>query len=50
MEEKAYKSMGLVGAGSIAIGIVVIVVGIAAGIISIIGGTNLLKNRKELTF
>ena len=50
MEEKAFKSMGLVGASSIAIGIVVIGIGIGAGVIGIIGGTSLLKNRKELTF
>lgn len=50
MEEKAFKSMGLIGAGSIAIGIVVLVIGITAGVLGIIGGSSLLKNRKELTF
>lgn len=50
MEEKAFKSMGLIGAGSIAIGIVVLVTGIVTGILGIIGGARLLRNRKELTF
>ena len=50
MEEKAFKSMGRVGASSIATGIVVIAIGTVAGVIGIIGGTSLLKNRKELTF
>ena len=36
MNEKAYKAMGLAGAAGIAVGIVVTVVGIAAGVISII--------------
>ena len=38
MNEKAYKAMGLAGAAGIAVGIVVTVVGIAAGVISIISG------------
>lgn len=32
MNEKAYKAMGLAGAAGIAVGIVVTVVGIAAGV------------------
>lgn len=50
MEEKAYKAMGTVGAGSIVLGVVMVVTGIAAGILTIIGGARLLKNKKELTF
>ena len=50
MEEKAFKSMGLAGAGNIAVGIVVLTTGIAAGIITIISGARLLKCRKNLTF
>ena len=49
-DEKIYKTMGLSGAGAIAVGIVVTVIGIAAGVISIISGCSLLKNRKNITF
>ena len=37
--------MGLTGAANIAIGIVVMVVGVAAGVVAVIGGARLLKNR-----
>ena len=43
MNEKAYKAMGLAG-------IVVTVVGIAAGVISIISGARLLKEKKGILF
>lgn len=50
MNEKAYKTMGLAGGAGIAVGIVVAVIGVAAGIISIISGARLLKERKGLLF
>lgn len=50
MNEKIYKTMGLGGAASITIGIVVTVIGIAAGVVSIVSGCALLKNRKNVTF
>lgn len=50
MNEKAYKTMGLTGAANIAIGIVVMVVGVAAGVVAVIGGAKLLKNREGLMF
>ena len=50
MTEKAYKTMRWVGHANITIGVVVMVLGIAAGIISIVGGSRLLKNKNELTF
>ena len=50
MNEKIYKVMGLAGASSIATGIVVVVVGIAAGVVSIVSGCLLLKRRKNVTF
>lgn len=50
MVERAYKTMKLTGAANIAIGIVIIAVGIVAGVFTIISGTNLLKNKKDLTF
>lgn len=50
MNEKAYKTMGITGAASIAVGIVALVVGVAVGVIAIISGVQLRKDRKGLTF
>lgn len=50
MNEKAYKTMGITGAASIAVGIVTLVVGVAVGVIAIISGVQLRKDRKGLTF
>ena len=50
MNEKAYTAMGLAGAAGIAVGIVVTVIGIAAGVISIISGARLLKEKKGILF
>lgn len=50
MNEKAYKAMNFAGTANITIGIIVVVVGVAAGIISIISGARLLKEKKGLTF
>ena len=49
MVEKAYRSMKTVGAGNIALGIIMAVVGVTAGILTIIGGARLLRNKQELT-
>lgn len=48
--EKAYKTMTSSGAANIAVGIVVIVAGVAAGVLTIINGARLLKNRNEIIF
>ena len=48
--EKLYKTLGLTGAASITIGIVLIVTGIAAGIISIVTGAKLINSKKGLMF
>ena len=48
--EKLYKTLGITGGASIAIGIIVIVVGITTGIISIIAGAKLIKSKKGLMF
>lgn len=50
MNEKAYKTMRWVGNANIAIGIVLMAIGIAAGILAVVGGSRLLKNKNELTF
>ncbi len=48
--ERAYKTMKRAGAGSIALGIVMIVTGVATGILTIINGARLLKNKNGLIF
>ena len=50
MNEKIFKTMGAAGAGAIAVGIVIVVAGLAAGIISIVNGSLLLKRRKDVIF
>ena len=50
MNEKAYKTMSLAGAAGITVRIIVMVTGVAAGIISIVSGAKLLKDKKGLTF
>lgn len=48
--EKAYLTMKNSGAFSIVIGVIVLVVGVAAGVLSIVSGANLLKHKREITF
>ena len=48
--EKVYKAMRNTGAANIAIGIIVIAVGVSAGIVSIITGANLLKKKSQSLF
>ena len=48
--EKAYTTMKSSGVGSIVIGIVILTVGVTAGILSIVSGASLMKNKKEITF
>ena len=48
--ERAYLAMKNSGAGSIAIGIILIVVGVTARVLSILSGANLLKHKREITF
>ncbi len=50
MNEKAYKTMSLAGAANIAIGIITLVVGTIVGVVAIITGAQLIKNKKGLTF
>jgi len=50
MNEKVFKTMGLTGAGAIVLGIVIVVAGLAAGIMSIVNGSLLLKRGKDVTF
>ena len=48
--EKVYKAMRNTGAANIAIGIIVIAVGVSVGIVSIITGANLLKKKSQIMF
>jgi hypothetical protein len=48
--EKVYKTMRNTGAGSIALGIIILVAGLVVGIISIVNGAQLLKNKNSITF
>ena len=50
MNEKAYKAMNFAGVSNIVIGVVVAVEGVAAGVLAIISGARLLKDKKGLTF
>ncbi len=50
MNEKAYKLMSLAGGVNIAVGIVVLMIGVAAGVVSIVCGAHLLKGKRGLTF
>ena len=50
MNEKAFKSMTMAGISNIVVGIIVAVVGLAAGVMTIICGARLLKDKKGLTF
>lgn len=50
MNEKSYKTMKSVGGGSIALGIVVLVTGIATGVLTIINGARLLKEKSDILF
>ena len=50
MSEKIYKTMGKTGAWSIAFGVILIVVGLAVGIMQIIYGGKLLMDSKDITF
>lgn len=50
MEERVYKVMGGSGALNIAVGVVVLVVGAASGILLIIGGAKLLAGKSKILF
>ena len=48
--EKAYSAMKNSGAGNIAVGSIILVLGITARVLSIVSGAHLLKHKKEITF
>ncbi len=48
--EKVYKTMQRTGACSIAIGIIILVIGLTVGVMSIICGGILLRRKSDITF
>lgn len=48
--EKAYLAMKNSGVCGIALGIIILTVGIAAGVLSIVSGASLLRHKREITF
>lgn len=48
MNEKIYRTMSRTGAGTLALGIVVLVTGITSGILLIINGARLIKDKFEI--
>ena len=48
--EKVYKTMRNTGAGSIALGVIILVSGLIIGILSIVNGALLLKRKNDITF
>lgn len=48
MNEKTYKSIQSAGAWSLALGIVVLVSGVSAGVLLIVNGARLLKKRLDI--
>lgn len=50
MNEKIYNTMKQVGAWNIVFGVVLITLGVAIGVMQIVHGGKLLKDKKEITF
>ena len=48
--EKTYKLMKFCGVSGIIIGVVMIVVGVATGVMSIVNGARLLAGKKNIEF
>ena len=48
MEERVYKLMGKSGALNLAVGVAVLVTGIASGVLLIIGGAKLLAGKNRI--
>ena len=46
--EKIYKTMSRTGACSIAVGIITLVTGVAAGVLMIVSGSRLLKRKSDI--
>ena len=50
MNEKIYKTMAVTGAGNITLGVVILISGIACGVVAIVSGGRLLKRKSDIIF
>lgn len=50
MGERAYKTMKRAGAYNIALGVLLLIFGIACGIVSIVHGARLLRRKSDILF
>lgn len=50
MSEKIYTTMKSVGVGNLVIGILLIITGIASGVLVIVNGARLLRKKSEILF
>ncbi|MGN6711542.1 MAG: hypothetical protein ACTHKA_07935 [Anaerocolumna jejuensis] len=50
MSEKIYTTMKSVGVGNLVIGILLIITGIASGVLVIVNGSRLLRKKSEILF
>lgn len=50
MNEKTYKVMNSSGGLNIALGVLILLFGIIVGVITIVNGARLLKNKSDLIF
>lgn len=50
MEERTYRLLNKTGAASIVLGVIMTVVGIAAGVITIVNGAKLIRGKKYISF
>lgn len=48
MDEKVYKAIGFCGAADLAIGICILVTGVASGALLVVNGARLLKSKKKI--
>lgn len=50
MEERTYKALNFGGSTGIVTGIIVLVVGVAAGVMMIVSGARMLAEKKNILF
>lgn len=50
MPEKAYRTMTHAGVWNLVVGVLILVTGVTVGVMSLVYGGRLLKNKSEITF
>lgn len=50
MNEKLFKTIGRIGGVNIAVGVICIVIGVTTGVVSIVCGGKLMKDKNQLFF